>query len=296
MKVAFVFQKAHRERIENLLREARAHSLQAVGYRFSNHWQEQEFHRFRQRFQDLTHLVITAEAEELQERWSSFIAGMGLQRELAVLCDGSEFPGLFASVPVFRDTAGLFVYLKEQRTYHDRIGSIEQARNELIGEGLAITEQAMSEAAAEGREEDLLRFMRIGFDVNSRDGRGVPLLITAVKNRRDSIVDLLLKHGADVNLVSQDRLTSPLMEASVIGEDAIADRLVRAGADLNLQSHNGQTALMMAISEGHTGVVRRLLEEGCKTDQVDNLGMTARKYAELFKKEAIIRLLDEHGT
>ena len=293
MKVAFVFQKAHRQQIEELLREARTHSLPAVAYRFSSHWQEQEFHRFRQRFQDLTHLVITAEATELRERWSSFIAGMGLRRELAVLCDGEELPGLYATVPVFKDTVQLFEYLREQQRYHDRIGSIEQARKELIDEGLAITEQAMSDAAAEGREDDLFRFMRIGFDANTRDGRGVPILITAIKNRRESVVDLLLKHGADVNLVSQDRLTSPLMEAAVLGEEAIANKLIEAGADLNLQSHNGQTALMMAISEGHTGVVKRLLEEGCGTDQVDNLGMTARKYAELFKKEPIIRLLEQ---
>lgn len=276
------------------MREARAHSLPAVGYRFSPHWQEEEFHRFRQKFQDLTHLVLAADAGELGTRWSSFIAGMGIRRELSVLCDGGELPGLFSSVPVFRESTKLFEYLEEQQRYHDRIGSIEQARNELIGEGLAITEQAMSEAAAEGREEDLLRFMRIGFDANTRDSRGVPILITAVKNRRDSVVNLLLRVGADVNLVSQDRLTSPLMEAAVIGEEGIAEKLIEAGADLNLQSHNGQTALMMAISEGHTSVVRTLLKEGCKTDQIDNLGMTPRKYAELFKKKPIIELLNEH--
>ncbi|MFP4301561.1 MAG: ankyrin repeat domain-containing protein [Spirochaetaceae bacterium] len=296
MKVAFVFQKTDRHRITELLREARKRSLPAVAYRFSDHWQEQEFHRFRQRFQDLTHLVLTGEATELRERWSSFIAGMGLRRELALLCDGGELPGLFISVPVFREARQLFDYLEEQQRYHDRIGSIEQARQELIDEGLAITEQAMSESAAEGREEDLFRFMRIGFDANTRDDRGVPLLVTAVKNRRESVVELLLKHGADVNLISQDRLTSPLMEAAVLGEDGIASTLIDAGADLNLQSHNGQTALMMAISEGHTDLVKRLLAEGCETDQVDNLGMTARKYAELFKKEPILRLLDERGA
>ncbi|MFW5811912.1 MAG: ankyrin repeat domain-containing protein [Alkalispirochaetaceae bacterium] len=70
---------------------------------------------------------------------------------------------------------------------------------------------------------------------------------------------------------------------------------MEAGADLNLQAHNGQTALMMAISEGHLSVVERLLEENCETDQIDNLGMSARKYADLFKKESIRQLLEDHG-
>lgn len=291
-----MFQKAEREKIESLLREARERALPAVAYRFSRNWQDLGFGELKKSLAETTHLVIAGEPKELRERWSSFIAGVGLRSELTVLCvDGGEkLPELYSSVPVFRTSRKLFDYLEEQRSYHDQIGSVEQARDELISEGYAITEQAMSDAAGEGREEDILRFMRIGFDANTRDSRGAPLLITAINNRRESVVDLLLRHGADVNLVSQDRFTSPLMEAAVLGEDSITEKLIEAGADLNLQSHNGQTALMMAISEGHTGVVERLLSEGCKTDQIDNLGMTPRKYADLFKKEPIIRLLDTH--
>lgn len=296
MKVAFVFQKTERKRIESLLREARNRSLPAVAYRFSKNWQDLAFGELKKNLAETTHLVITCESKELRERWSSFIAGVGLRSELSLLCNGGEetLPELFSTVPLFKSPGKLFDYLEEQRNYHDQIGSVEQARDELISEGYAITEQAMSDAVAEGREEDILRFMRVGFGANTRDNRGVPLLITAIKNRREKLVEMLLRHGADVNLVSQDRLTSPLMEAAVIGEEAITDKLIEAGADLNLQSHNGQTALMMAISEGHTGVVQRLLREGTKADHVDNLGMTPRKYAELFKKESIIRLLDQY--
>lgn len=297
MKVGFFFQRADRKSVESLLREARRRGVPAVAYRFSSRWRELELDQFRHNFEDLTHLVISLTPEDLWEDWCAFIAGIALSRELSLLYGGPEreIPELFIGIKRFSEEGELFAHLEEMRLYHDRIGGIEQARSELIGEGLAITEQAMADAVGEGREDDVLRFMRIGFDANSCDSKGSPMLLIAIKNRRQKMVDLLLEHGADVNLVSQDRLTSPLMEAAVNGEEEIVDTLLDAGADLDLQSHNGQTALMMAISEGHRGVARKLLERGAKADQVDQLGMTSRKYAKLFKQEEITELLDQYA-
>lgn len=298
MKVGFFFQKSERERIEELLKEAAGREIPAVAFRFAAHWRDKGFGDLEERLRDLTHLVVVSTPGELDRSWVAFVAGASIRKDLTVLADDGLSPpdGLLREVPFFEQRETLFSYLKEQRRHHDRIGSIEQARNDLIGEGLAITEQAMADAVADGREEDLLRFMRLGFDANTRDSRGQPLLVIAIKNRRTPLVELLLEHGADVNLVTQDRLTSPLMEAAVLGEETICDRLIEAGADLNLQAHNGQTALMMAISEGHISVVERLLRQECETDQIDNLGMSARKYADLFKKESILELLDQHGV
>ncbi len=297
MKVGFFFQQADRGWVEGLLRRAGKRGIAAAAFRFAPHWQTGSFEDLGGRLRDVTHLVIVGTPRELEDSWSLFVAGAAVRRDLTVLAaDGlTAADGLFASVPFFHEEETLFSYLYEQQRRHDRIGSIEQARNDLISEGLAITGQAMADAVADGREEDLLRFMRIGFDANTTDGRGQPLLVIAVKNRRKALVDLLLDRGADVNAVTQDRLTSPLMEAAVLGEDVIVSKLIEAGADLNLQAHNGQTALMMAISEGHLSVVERLLEENCETDQIDNLGMSARKYADLFKKESIRQLLEDHG-
>jgi ankyrin repeat protein len=45
----------------------------------------------------------------------------------------------------------------------------------------------------------------------------------------------------------------------------------------------GQSAAILAASEGHTGTLRLLLEWNARTDLVDHLGMTALAYAELFR-------------
>ena len=298
MKVGIFFYQTPRDEIEGLLHEARSRAVPAVAYRFSGRWQELELEQFRRNFDELSHLVIAGSGAELRESWCSFIAGIALHRELTLLSPSSAdtIPQLFRAVKRFTHRDELFKHLEQMRLYHDRIGGIEQARRELIAEGYAITEQAMADAVAEGREDDVLRFTRIGFDANSCDSRGSPVLLIAIKHRRQRMVNLLLEHGADVNLVSQDRLTTPLMEASVNGEEEIVQTLLEAGADLDLQSHNGQTALMMAISEGHRSVAEKLLEHGATADQVDQLGMTSRKYAKLFRQEGIVELLDRYSA
>ena len=48
---------------------------------------------------------------------------------------------------------------------------------------------------------------------------------------------------------------------------------------------------MLAIGEGRTKVVKYLLDRGATTDAVDYLGMTAGKYASLFRSKEILSLL-----
>jgi hypothetical protein len=77
------------------------------------------------------------------------------------------------------------------------------------------------------------------------------------------LLDLMLKHGADVN-------------AQVNGAATYSGRVARAvtGDPVNTKTNEGMTALHVAVRSGNTAFVRYLLDKGARTDIVDASGRT----------------------
>jgi len=67
--------------------------------------------------------------------------------------------------------------------------------------------------------------------------------------------------GADVN-ATNERGSTPLLEAARFGHDDICRVLIAAGADLKAKDNDGKTALMLAVQNNHDDVVRILKEAG----------------------------------
>ena len=68
---------------------------------------------------------------------------------------------------------------------------------------------------------------------------------------------ILIKGGADVNVVSEKNGQNPLFLAVQEGHYAIVDLLLNNGASVNILGHQSPVAL--AAAEGHVGVLELLL-------------------------------------
>ena len=77
----------------------------------------------------------------------------------------------------------------------------------------------------------------------------------------DMVRSLVSSPGADVN-ATDDRGSTPLLEAARYGHDDITRVLIAAGADLKAKDKDGKTALMLAIQGDHDEVVRVLKQAG----------------------------------
>ncbi|XP_041477004.1 fibronectin type 3 and ankyrin repeat domains protein 1-like [Lytechinus variegatus] len=72
---------------------------------------------------------------------------------------------------------------------------------------------------------------------------------------------------------------TPLMAASQKGVVEMVDLLIEHGADINMQNGSGKDALMLSCFAGHLDVVRRLLAHGASWEKKDLGGSTALHWA-----------------
>ena len=120
---------------------------------------------------------------------------------------------------------------------------------------------------------DLL--IRAGAAVNAADNYDVTPLSLACTNASPVMVEALLQAGANPN-AAQATGETVLMTCSRGGVVGAVNPLLARGADLNAtEASHGQTALMWAAWEGHTQVVRALIEHGAEGHARTTTGYTA---------------------
>lgn len=96
-------------------------------------------------------------------------------------------------------------------------------------------------------------------------GSGQTVLHVLAQRGWDEGVELLLRHGADVNAETDDGIT-PLMIAAGAGSDPCVKSLVDAGADVNAVDSDGDSVLYYAASNGQKSTVSKLLALGADAD------------------------------
>lgn len=88
-------------------------------------------------------------------------------------------------------------------------------------------------------------------------------LIVAADWGREEVVELLIQHGANVNIKDSDGVT-PLVIATRNKFYTVLEVLLRNGANMNLWDDNGKTALDAAIGNGNREIVKMLLSSGAE--------------------------------
>src|SRR5579871_823114 len=121
--------------------------------------------------------------------------------------------------------------------------------------------------------------LEFGADVDARDGGGHnPLYRIANGQGREeegrAAIDLLLKHGADVNQVTGVGGMTPLHMSARRGTTGIAEALLDAGAHIEAKDKGGETPLRRAVNCGQERMVRLLLSRGANPRSTDKNGRT----------------------
>ena len=93
--------------------------------------------------------------------------------------------------------------------------------------------------------------------------------LAAIGTGNSSTVELLIRHGADVNLPTQGWVKrTPLQRAAEIGSREIVELLINYGANVNAPAatRGGGTALQLAAIGGYIPIASMLLDRGADVD------------------------------
>jgi ankyrin repeat protein len=111
-------------------------------------------------------------------------------------------------------------------------------------------------------------------------------------NGHDRVATSLIEAGAGVDLTDKGGYTA-LMLAASNNHSALLRKLLAEGANPNLQeSTKGWTALIWAAKRGHLESVAALVNAGARSDIADFAGETARSWAAKNHHTDVVRLLD----
>lgn len=132
-------------------------------------------------------------------------------------------------------------------------------------------------AVAAGHTETVRVLLEAGADPSIKFG-GLTALGIAIRERRDSLVNVLLKAGAQPDQ-REDAGGTPLHAAAALGRLASVEELVAAGANLNASDRQGRTALIVAVLNGHRNVVQQLLSAGADANRPGRDGFSPLYWA-----------------
>jgi cytohesin len=129
-----------------------------------------------------------------------------------------------------------------------------------------------------------------GADANCGSERGWTALHLAASRGNRELADLLLAHGARVDVYENHHLLTPLYCAVVEGHKDIAELLLSKGADINADDTHGNT-LLHSIS--NLEMAKWLLEKGCLVNPVNRDGKTPLDFASTDEMRGLLR---SHGA
>ena len=129
--------------------------------------------------------------------------------------------------------------------------------------------------------------------VNYRGSDGIAGLHIAMRRRNANWVGFLLARSADPNLGDKNGDT-PLILAARMGFPEGAARMLMYKAQVDKANKLGETALIVAVQQRQTAIVKMLLEAGADPDKADHAsGYSARDYAKRDNRSSdILRLIE----
>lgn len=270
--------------------------VDAYGLMLRPNWESLDREQILGRLEKASHFLTLVSGSSLGSSWFTFTVGYGYSHTVSYtfarfdeLC---VLPPYVSGLPVLASLSEVESHYKAEMKSWLVQDERRASRATLLEMGISCHNDSLAQCVRDGDTKAVELFLKAGFHPDIRDKYGVPLLCLSARGKHLAVASLLLERGAQLDLQSEDRGYSPLMDAAQAGSADLVKLFLGKGADPNLKSKDGQTALVVAVGRNDAEVAHLLVEGGADPDEADKLGLSARKYAALFKNPAILSLFD----
>jgi len=156
---------------------------------------------------------------------------------------------------------------------------------------------AVADAAQAGDRTAVANLLKQAADVNAAQADGMTALHWAALRADAALAQTLLYAGANVKAATRLNAYTPLLLAAKDGRASVVDPLVKAGADVNGRTTNGTTALMFAAASGSVDAVMALVDRGADVNAKEPVrGFTAIMFAAASDRAPVVNALAQRGA
>ncbi len=292
VSILLLYKTSDEETAEQILAICRAVGTEVQLYPYESPWRE----NLTGALEGNAVVIAVVDKDFFKFASSVFMSGYIAGRKMPLILykkSHYKLPRFFAGIPSTSELRSLTGLLTAELRKSEGRDARKQAKKALQEMGFPLTHEAFIQTVKDGEILAVEQFLKGGFSPDLEDENGVPLLCLAARNKHRAVVSLLSRSGANINAVSMDRGNTALMDAAAAGEVDILADLIGLGADLDIMSKAGQTALILAIGQKNEESALMLIEAGASIQGEDSLGMSAEKYARLFKLSKVIDLIEQ---
>lgn len=156
-------------------------------------------------------------------------------------------------------------------------------------------------AVESGNVDKARELIAAGADIKMRS-KGKTLLVVAIGENHEAMVEFLLENGAEINTDETGPLGPPLIAAIDNGSLRFVERLIARGADVNLPDEEHQISpLLFACemepsNEDQFSIVKALIEAGADINHHDWMGRSALSVSNNSQVTNLLRSLNAAGA
>ncbi|MBB6479169.1 ankyrin repeat domain-containing protein [Spirochaeta isovalerica] len=263
-------------------------------YAIEPDWEPGSDIHFHEKVTQAENMLIVLSSHSINGKWLPYVIGYaeGKKINCHLYLAQDERPRWTESFNISQSIDDLIEYYKYYNDKWLEKATVRIAKKTLIDQHRDITLTAFVEVVKEGDCMLAGIYLEAGYSASDRDRNGVPLICWAARNRKLPMIKLLMKAGADINAVSDDRNCTALIDAASEDDYECVVFLLQYDPDLEVESKNGQTALTIASGHNKPDIVRALFEAGADMNKKDLLGMSAVTYAKLQGSQDIIDIFE----